>query len=267
VSQNPAISVSWDIPDYGARRTNDAPPFTVTGTPDCAVKFASSFLLWTDSAPAAAVLAPLPPTKAMSEAFHGTQNIHYDDLTWRRPFKNLTIDGTGSRPGFTGPATEQAQVRVDSVVAMHRVDVPSPEPYVPDKANKVGALLFNEGFHTITTQTGPIGPPGLSSGDEETVIVPGMGKGDVSLDVSGTVVDKRAHLRAAATGTLLAHARARSTSTTRPVILHVVPTAAGHALLSAPHPAFQARYVLKFRPRGSKRTLTKSKVVTIPART
>jgi hypothetical protein len=48
--------------------------------------------------------------------------------------------------------------------------------------------------------------------------------------------------------------------------LHIVPTAAGHALLSAPHPAISARYVLTFRPRGSKRTISKSKVVTIPAR-
>jgi hypothetical protein len=98
------------------------------------------------------------------------------------------------------------------------------------------------------------------------VIVPGMGTGDVSLDVSGTVVNNRAHVRAAASGTVLATAKARSKGTTRPVTLHIVPTAAGHALLSAPHPALQARYVLKFRPRGSKRTLTKSKVVTIPAR-
>jgi hypothetical protein len=32
-------------------------------------------------------------------------------------------------------------------------------------------------------------------------------------------------------------------------------------------PGGQARYTLTFKPRGSKRTLTKSKVVTIPART
>jgi hypothetical protein len=268
VSENPAISVGWDIPDYGSQRTNDAPPFAVTGAanPPCASEYANSFLLWTDSQPSATVLAPLRPTKEMSQAFHGAQNIHYDDLPWDRSFKNLTIDGTGSRPGFTGPATEQAQVKVDSIVGIERVDIPKPERSHPGKVNKIGALLLSEGFATVTTQSGPIGPPG-SGGEEETVIVPGMGKGDVSLDVSGTVVDKRAHLRAAATGGLLAHAKARSTSTTRPVILHVVPTAAGHALLSAPHPAFQARYVLKFRPRGSTRTLTKSKLVTIPART
>jgi hypothetical protein len=51
------------------------------------------------------------------------------------------------------------------------------------------------------------------------------------------------------------------------VTLHIVPTAAGHALLSAPHPALRARYTLTFRPRGSKQTISKSKVFTIPART
>jgi hypothetical protein len=66
---------------------------------------------------------------------------------------------------------------------------------------------------------------------------------------------------------LLAHAEAHSTGTTRPVTLHIVPTATGHALLSAPHPALQARYTLKFRPRGSTRTISKTKLVTIPART
>jgi hypothetical protein len=268
VRENPAISVGWDIPDYGSKPTNDAPPFTVTGTanPDCALEYAGSFLVWTDSEPGGTVFGILAPTTAMSEAFHGAQNIHYDDLPWDRPFKNVTINGTGSRPGFTGPATEQGQVKVDSIVAMMRVDVPKPEPYRPGQVNKIGALLLSEGFATVTTQTGPIGPPG-SGGEEETVVVPGMGTGDISLDVSGTVVNNRAHVRAGSTGTLLAHAKAHSTSTTRPVTLHLVPTAAGHALLSAPHPALQARYVLKFRPRGSKRTISKSRIVTIPART
>jgi hypothetical protein len=159
VSRNPAISVGWDIPDYGARRTNDAPPFTVTGTanPDCASLYAGSFLVWTPSEPGGTVLAQMIPTEAMSEAFDGAQTIH--------------------------------------------------------------------------------------------------------------VVANRAHVRAAPAGPLLAHAKAHSTGTTRPVTLHIVPTAAGHALLSAPHPALQARYTLKFRPRGSKRTISKSKIVTIPART
>jgi hypothetical protein len=264
VSQNPQISVGWAIPDYGTRRANDAPPFTVSGTPDCAGKFGSSFLVWTDSEPGGTVFSTLAPTKAMSEAFGGAQNIRYDDLPWDRKFENVTIDGTGSRPGFTGPATEQAQVKVDAIVGIERVDIPKPERSRPGKVNKIGALLLSEGFGTITTQTGPIGPPG-SGGGEETVVVPGMGTGDVSLDVSGTVVNQRAQVRAGSSGTLLAHARARSTSTTRPVVLHIVPTAAGHAL-SAPHPALQARYVLKFRPRGSTRTISKSRIVTIPAR-
>lgn len=113
VSKNPAISVGWDIPDYGSKPTNDAPPLMVTGTanPDCASESAGSFLVWTYSQPEDTVLTRLTPTKAMADAFDGAENIHYDDLPWTRPFKDITIDGTGSRPGFTGPATEQAQDR------------------------------------------------------------------------------------------------------------------------------------------------------------
>jgi hypothetical protein len=268
VSRNPAISVGWDIPDYGSKPSNDAPPFTVTGTanPDCPSEYAGSFLVWTDSEPGGTVLGILGRTAAMSEAFHGAQNIHYDDLPWDRPFKNVTINGTGSRPGFTGPATEQAQVKVNSIVGMERVDVPKPEPHSRGKLDKFAALMLDVDFASFLGQGTPGGPPAGGSGDEETVVVPGMGSGDVSLDVNGTVVNHRADVRAASSGTLLAHAKAHSTGTTRPVTLHIVPTAAGHALLSAPHPAISARYVLTFRPRGSKRTISKSKVVTIPAR-
>ena len=176
VSRNPAINLGWEIPDYGARPASDAPPFTVTGTgnPTCATRFASSFLEWTPSDPAATVLAPLAPTPAMSEAFGGTETIHYRDLPWKRDFKNVVIDGKGSRPGFTGPvATETAQVKVDASVEMMRVDPPPPPPPKPTKVDKIGALLLSEGFHTITTGGKPGGPPAGGGGGEETVLIPG----------------------------------------------------------------------------------------------
>jgi hypothetical protein len=93
---------------------------------------------------------------------------------------------------------------------MQRVDVPRPEPYHPGKVDKFAAIMLDVDFASFAGQGTPGGPPAGGSGDEETVIVPGIGTGDVSLDVSGTVVGNRAHVRAASAGTLLAHAKAHA---------------------------------------------------------
>jgi hypothetical protein len=270
VSRNPFINVGWEIPDRGSRPTNDAPPFTLTGTanPDCASMFGNHFLVWTHSEPSGTVYTVLASTPAMGEAFGGAANIHYKDLPWKRDF-NVPIIASATRPGFTGPSTETAQVKVNSTVEMARVDTRPPSRQNKPEVNKIGALLLAEGFASIGGQGTPGGPPAGGSGDEETVIVPGMGTGDVSLNVSGTVSQNRAYVRGravAASSPLLATAKAHSTSSIRPVTLKIVPTAAGRDLLSAPHPAITAHYVLSFRPRGSKRAISKTKTIAIPAR-
>ncbi len=262
-ASNPAIGVAWEIPDYGSRRANGAPPFTLTGTanPDCPSMFAFSFLKWTDSQPGGTVLTALPPTKEMREAFSGTANVHYDDLPFHRDFRNVTISGTGSRPGFAGPATEQAQVKVDSSVSFLVVSKPSPRP--KPKLDKLIGLYLEDGG-VVESMFGS-GLARVLRGGEETILVPGMGQGDVSLDVSGTLVGNRAHVRAGAGPVVLATAKGRSKRFDRAVALKLVATAAGKAVGAAAHPAISARVRLSFRPRGSKRSVSRSVTVTIPA--
>jgi hypothetical protein len=266
-SSNPAISVGWEIPDYGSQRANDAPPFVLTGTanPDCPSMFGNSFLRWTTSAPAAAVLTALPPTKEMNDAFSGVANIHYRSVPFHRDFHDVTISGTGSRPGFAGPATEQAQVKVDSTVSFLVVSKPSPRPK-PKLDKLIGLYLENGGVVESTFGSGFARLLRGDGGDEETILIPGMGPGDVSLDVSGRVVGNRAHVRAAGGGAVvLASAKGRSKRFDRPVALKLVPTAAGRALGATAHPAISANVRLRFRPQGAKSTISRSVTVTIPA--
>jgi hypothetical protein len=266
-ASNPVISVGWEIPDYGSQRANGAPPFRLTGTadPDCPSVFGNSFLRWTDTEPAAAVITALPSTKEMSEAFGSAANVHYRDLPFHRRFRDVTINGTGSRPGFTGPATEQAQVKVDSSVSFLVVSKPGPRPK-PKLDKLIGLYLEDGGIVEAIYGSGMARLLRGSGGDEETVLVPGMGPGDVSLDVSGRVLQNRAHVRAgAAQSVLLASAKGRSKRMDRPVALKLVPTAAGRALGAAAHPAISARVRLSFRPQGSKRSISRSVTVTIPA--
>jgi hypothetical protein len=264
VSRNPDIGVGWNLPDYGSHPTNEAPPFTVTGSMGdgsrCADAFHSHFLLWDVSTGGNTVFTQLPVTQKMRDAFSGATYIKYDQISggrvWRRPFRNNVIKNSASSPGFQGDATETAEVKVDSEVTFRRVDGKT-------GVDKIGALLLNEGF---PSGQGPDGGPAGTSGDDEEVLVPGMGTGEFSLGVQSTVVGgPRARPRAAAT-TLLSSGRAKVAGTSRPVRVKLVPTAAGRALLRAPHPEISARYVLRFKPRGSKRTLSATKAITIPAR-
>lgn len=267
VRQDPAINVGWTLPNYGSRPTNDAPPFTVTGTSDCDV-FHSDFLIWTPSHPAGGLvgLARLTPTQRINDAFGDGTTIHYSDLRdgpWERNLKTGEADGKGTRPQFDGQSTEEAQVKVGGTVKFWRILNPKPENY----NNKIGNLLLAEGFAGIGGQGTPGGPPAGGSGDDETVIVPGMGSGDVSFDVHGVVgTGGTPRVSAAGGQPLLATAKAKSRRAGGIVKLKIVPTAAGRQLLSAPHPEIKASYVLSFRPRGVKRTFSRTRAVTIPPR-
>jgi hypothetical protein len=262
VSKNPDIGVGWFLPDYGSRPTNEAPPFTVTGTmgdgSKCSDWYTSHFLVWNDSTGGGTVFTTLPTTQKMHDAFSGATYIKYSDIAggrvWRRAFRNNVIKNSNSRPGFQGDATETAEVSANGEVSFMRVDGKT-------SPNKIGAILLAEGFGSAL---GPTGGPAGTSGDDEEIIVPGMGVGELSLGVSSTVVGGNRAARAA--GTLLSSGQAKVTGTSRPVRVKIVPTAAGRAYLKAPHPAISARYVLTFKPRGSKRTLSATKAITIPAR-
>ena len=152
---------------------------------------------------------------------------------------------------------------------MRVIDLPGAKP-VP--ANKLAALLISEGFLGLKGQGQPGGPPVGALGDPETVIVPGLGPGQLSLDVHGIVlqsprVARKPRVRAAAAREVsLASAKALVTRGGRPVQLRIVPTAAGRQLLKSPHATIAGRYILGFRPRGSRRTYRAVEALTIPAR-
>ena len=265
ISRDPSINVSWEIPDYGSKRASDAPPFTLQGTAagqPCATQQSNSFLLWTDTSPGATVFTPLPPTTLMRDAFGGAATIRYHDITgkyglWRRQFKIPPIKNTASRPGFHGDATETAEVKVDSEVTFRRMDHKS-------QLNKIGALLQSEGFLGADFQGLPAGPADPNSDDpDEQILVPGVGTGDESLDVSGRVISGQRAMAAASS--LIASGSGKATGSSRPVRITLRLTAAGRARLAAPHPAIPVLYRLRFRPHGSTKTYTATKTFTIPA--
>jgi hypothetical protein len=140
VKSNPLIVVYWSLPDYGNKPANDAPPFHLSGTADCRSAYASSFLDWTVTNPAATVFALLRPTPKMTAAFGATATIRYSNIRnepWTRHFKNVTIDNRASRPGFTGPAIDDAKVTVDSTVTFDRIySTPLPDA-TPTERNKL----------------------------------------------------------------------------------------------------------------------------------
>jgi hypothetical protein len=270
VKSNPQIVVGWSLPDYGDRPTNVAPPFHVIGTADCRGDYRSSFLDWSITDPGATVFANLTPTRKMIDAFGAQATIRYSKIRkqpWTRHFKNVTVQDKASRPGFTGPSTDDAKVIVNSSVKFERIYNTTLPDATPAERNKLVSLLISEGFFGLAAQGPAGGPPVGASGNPETVVVPGLGPGEISLDVNGTVVQNRSARAAAGSAVLLSSARARVTRGGRPVTLTIVPTAAGHQLLSGPHAAIDGRYVLGFRPRGSGRTYHAVEAFTIPATT
>jgi hypothetical protein len=266
IRANPAIELGWELPDYGSRPTNVAAPFTFSGTPGCGDQ-----LVWTPSSPAdALVIASLPSTKAMNEAFRGATTIHYSDIKRAPWIKNIseTITDDATRPAFGGSTTEHAQVSVKSMVLFDSVYSYSRTKKEP--VNKIGALLVSEGFTNIGDTGKAGGTPAGTSGEDETVVVPGMAPGDVSLDVQSTVIPGGAGNRiahsSATPARLLSSGKVTFPNRPRPVKMSIVPTALGRSVLAAPHPAMTARYVLRFRFRGSRKTVTRTKSITIPAR-
>lgn len=260
VSQNPLLNLAWEIPDYGSAPATDAPPFTVTGMTDtgpCSGAYTSHFLTWTPASTNPTVFTNVPATQKLRDAVAGTTSIHYDEISngkvFRRTFRNASATGHATRPGFDGDSVEDAAVKIDASVTFQRIDG-------NNRPNKIGALLLAAGFGGLDHQ-GPDGGPAGASGQDEEIIIPGLGRGEVTLDVTGNLATNRRSLRAGG-ATVLASG---SGSGGRIVRLTLKPTAAGSALAD-PHPAIQARWVERFRPHGSKRTYTASKPFTIPAR-
>jgi hypothetical protein len=266
VSRNPDISLGWEIPDYGGGpQASDAPKFTVTGKlgngQPCASLYSSHWLAYSDSDGDAAVFAQIPLTQKARDAFSSATSIKYDEIrggrVWRRPFSNIDLKDTATRPGFKGPATDTAELKMDTEVTFRRVDMKT-------SPNKIGALLLSEGFLGLGTE-GKNGGPAGNSDEDEDVIVPAIGAGDVTLDVQGQVVPGNRAATPRAAPQVLSSGRAKATSAARPVKITLHPTAAGATRLHAPHPAILARYVLTFRPKGSKKTYSATKTVTLPA--
>jgi hypothetical protein len=266
VSRNPDISVGWEVPDYGGGpQTNDAPKFTLSGTlgdgRQCAQVYASRWLVFTVTNPGGTVFAQVPLTQKARDAFGNATNIKYDDIgggrVWRRQFKSIDLTGMASRAGFQGPSTDNAELKMDTEVTFRRVDMKT-------SPNKIGALLLREGFLGLGAGGKNGGPAGNSDEDEE-VIVPGMGAGDLTLGVQGQVVSGNRAATPRAAPPLLSSGRAKSTGTAAPVKITLHPTAAGAALLHAPHPAISARYVRTIKPKGSKKTYSATRAVTLPA--
>jgi hypothetical protein len=214
------------------------------------------------------VYTPLPATQLMNDAFGGETTINYAAFKhhpWTRDFHNVTVENHASRPGFQAPSIEDAKVVVDSTVTFDRID-----KYKP---NKIGDLLLSEGFMAQGPATG--GPVG-SSGEDEEVLVPGLGSGDVSLGLEGQVVSGlQGHLvgrglpsareSAFSAGPILARASAKGVRIGRMVLLTLVPTSAGRAL-GKTHGPLKATYVLTFRPHGSHKTYRATRSVQFPAR-
>ena len=266
VSRNPDISVGWEIPDYGGGpQARDAPKFTVSGTlgngQPCASVYSSRWLSYTDSDGGATVFAQVPLTQKARDAFGTAANIKYDQIrggrVWRRQFKNIDLKGVASSPGFQGPSTETAELTMDSEVTFRRVDMKT-------SPNKIGALLLSEGFLGLSTE-GKNGGPAGDSGEDEEVLVPGLGAGDVTLGVQGQVISGNRAAAPRAAAPLLSSGHARATGPGKPVRITLHPTASGASQLRGPHPAVSARYVLTFKPKGSKKTYSATKPVTLPA--
>jgi len=223
--------------------------------------FASRWLVFTDSDPRGTVFAQIPLTQKARDAFGGATAIKYDQIdggrVWRRQFRNVDLKAMASRPGFQGLATDNAELEMDTEVSFRRVDMKT-------SPNKIGALLFSEGFLGLGGQGKDGGPAGDSDQDEE-VIVPGMGTGEVTLGVQGGVVSGKRGASPRAAPALLSFGRAKAKGTAAPVKITLHPTALGATRLHAPHPAISARYVLTFKPKGSKKTYSATKAVTLPA--
>ncbi len=266
VSQNPFISVGWEIPDYGGGpQANNAPKFTVAGTlgngQPCTTAFGSHWLVYSDSGGAATVFAQIPLTQKARDAFSSATNIRYDQIrggrVWRRQFNHIDLKDAASRPGFQGPSTDTAELTMDTEVTFRRVDMNT-------SPNKIGALLLKEGFLGLGTE-GKNGGPAGDSDEDEDVIVPGLGAGDVTLDVQGQLASSSRARTLRAAPPLLSSGHAKATGAGGPVKITLHPTASGATQLHAPHPAINARYVLTFKPKGSKKTYSATKPVTLPA--
>lgn len=264
--QNPLLELGWTLPVPSTGR----PTFHLGGTADCGY---GSLLPYTPSSGIATVFTAVHgDIRKFGKAFSGAAAIHYAAIAqgpWSRRF-DVTLQGTASRPGFHGPAVESAKVVVRSQVKFERVRNAEVRTGPLRKREKLVDLLLSEGFLGLGAEGPASGPPVGASGDPTTVVIPGFGPGEVSLDVTGTVLPGPAResvaTAAAGGGTLLASGRTHVRRGGAPVSLTIFPTAAGRRLLKAPHPGFVARYTLSFRPAGSRKTYHGVRAFTVPAR-
>ena len=263
--QNPLLELGWMLPDHGTTPSRYLPRFHESGTADCTS--GSSWLAWSPSSGIGTVFAALPLTRAMRTAFSGGATIHYAAIRkrpWTRSFK-VTAQDRATRPGFTGPSVDSAKVVVNSRVQFERTSGDTLPKAPPRTQNKLVDLLINEGFLGLQAQGPQGGPPVGAGGDPDTVVIPGFGAGEVSLDVTGPWwAGARAMRRPADLCSPLPGPPCASGGA--PVRLTIVPTSAGARLLKAPHGAFSARYVLSYHPAGSRRTYSGVRVWAVPAR-
>jgi hypothetical protein len=255
VTENPLIQVAWSIPIPNAQNTKGV-VFKNKGQ-NCSPNPTGQFFNGREGAVFDASNTP----DTVDEAFNGRAQIRYNDLVdlgndWKKPFK---VNLTGSKKSNVDGFVHTAEWAISTEVHFKR-------NYARDNqlktVNKVGALLLREGLEALGIYN--YNPP------PDTVLVPGMGTGDVKLDVGATIVPPPRNRRrsSAAGGTqakpvIIARGAAHVANDT-PFYLKIVQTPAGKALIRGAHPKLKGTLTLSLKLAGSKKWLTKSKSLVWP---
>lgn len=264
---SPSLNIAWAMP-RGGTYDPGPPKYTVTGTNCSGFVGAPSFVGWTgNGAPGAFTIVDI--SQEFRDAMAGTANIPDSefkregfDQVWRRDFK-APLSGTGQQfVGTPQEAHETVKATVDSHLVVRKIG----------EVNKVGALLLEDGLRILEEVTarlraeGKYKEPRRRFVKPERLLLPYIGSpGFVTTDVQGRIVGQHGRRASAAAAKPIVLARGSGRAARKgPVPITLVLTPAGRRLLDGAA-AIRARIRLSVRPRGSKRTLSRTRNVTIPA--
>ena len=240
---NPLIPYSWTLPETAGELGLSSVPVA-----SCASRGQDMLAITPRSA--GTFGAVLQHTAGLSEAFGGSAAVRYRSMPVERPIK---VD-LENRIETANGGYEQARVTITGTVRfLHLGD--------PRNRNKVGTLLLDDALKALGVKASATGSP-MSDGDSDTVFIPGVTPGTVTLDVTGVVQGSKA---SAASATPLFSGKA-TIKGKNPVLLRLTPSPAARSLHGAAHSAMTVRLSATFKPAGRGKATRRSRTGTLSAR-
>jgi hypothetical protein len=246
-ADNPLVQVFWSIPIPLAQNTAGV-KWKVAGSKRCTPQGDYS----------AGAIGRLDQSKVphakVDEAYNGNATIRYSQIRnqlaeWSKPFH---VHESGATKSASGSPTD-AVFDLDSEVSFRALTDPTREP-----DNKVGGLLLRHAMEALGLSN--YNPPA------DQVLVPGMGAGEVKLEVGATIVPRSNPLRlpAAASKPIVLARGAKRLTRDAPFLMRLTLTPEGKAALAKHKGPLKGTLKLSLKQKGTTTWLTRSQSAVWP---